>query len=452
MNINNVLYHFQNLLNEARSTNASLGEIYTKEMLSDPFPNSGQLKDSIDDFDDNSKNLDDLKDGYLYVIKGGSNASVPLTSVSKGNRNDNLKELAKIWVESYGKIYGRSLPAGDTIKLHKADECYFYVVYGYNAAYTGPTRASGNFDKMLNPFDSIDWARVVGEHIDGASIGGIGGILDSLLGTKFKFEASQSLELKYPELAKVSLAPPKYNLGISTMMRQIESYVNAYLKKYNIQSEMTVDQRWTSQDDNAWGDLVTDVFLTKRIPGIDGAGVSKEEVSRNWKRASEDLREIGEFPGYTSDVDGVLAFAVDAVNGNNEEGKKKRKEKPRPKSSRGSGRSRAKTVEKPQLPRKSFNDIKIKLQGRLGRNRKADVFIPDIKEILASNLKGGQMASDGNVSFVIDSVAGGKDVSFGKGAGFFESPYSVVRAIQNSLRGLRTKGSIAVEIPRGDYS
>ena len=441
----------ENLLIES-TTNRILGQIYTSEMKSASIPTAaGPLKDGYDNFKDSGNDLKNLADGHLMVIKGGgSPVNIPLTSLTKNNRNDNMKEIVGVWAKAYAAAVGAQLSRGDKVKLLPANDLYFYIAYDHDPAFSNPI--SGNYKKIVNPFDVQDFRMQVGPFIDGAAKGGFMGAMDAILGTRYYFEASQDLINEYPELKSMSLAPPKYNLGIASMMRQVENYVNFYHEKFSTGYSMSVDQRWTSEDDDAWAQLVNDVFNTKKIPGIDSAGVSKEEVSRNWKRASEDLREIGDFPGYTSDVDGVLAFAVDAVNGNNEEGKKKRKEKPRPKSSRGSGRSRAKTVEKPQLPRKSFNDINIKLQGRLGRNRKADVFIPDIKEILASNLKGGQMASDGNVSFVIDSVAGGKDVSFGKGAGFFESPYSVVRAIQNSLRGLRTKGSIAVEIPRGDYS
>jgi len=462
-NFNNFLRKFNNILLEYNQQSVTIGKTYCGELKSDQMLLSTypDLKTTVEKIDrgDTGYTLADIKsDGFLICLENGS-----FTDKYALARVDSIKNVSGTIVTALAKLSGATISgsggsSGTTnkVELKPAAELCFFIVYDYDASVSHPV--FGSYKKYFNPLDVKSIFSSLSAIIDGASFGRTTTqeIVKALTGKNYKFVPSASLESAYPSLKESSgeKFTPNYDVSMKMIIRQIEVVIDRYNKRHSLSSTLTSDDRWNQDDQTAWADFVEHVFTNKTIPGIDRTNARKDGVKTDWGNEAEALQIT--YPGYTPDPRGVLAFVADAYNENDEQGKKKRDDKPIASGRRGSGgggrggRSQQKAEAAP-LPSRRARDIQITLQGRLARNRKAQDMIQDFKQIIASNLKNGEMAEKDNVNLVVSSRADGMQVKFSKGTRYFENPLGVTRGIQNALRRLRVRGSISITIPRGKY-
>lgn len=391
--------------------------------------------------------------GIMQFFLAPENIETPISEKEIELSGDLSKEIANFFATMASKylfdIEELSLddsPSGAFGKklLIKDVEDFAFFIKLDDGSYLNP------FDKKFDydPTMRVELSGILNaQQVDGYEI----------LGRTRPLEGGEEPSAEEPTAVEVSereqINSPNYDANVKGLVRQLEKIVNAYNDSIKETDKMTVDGRWESSEDSAWGKMVTHAMGDAGKSPAKGSRVTVTSISNDWKQAGKDLVRQG-LKGYTNNAAGALAFAYDSyTNGEDVKNGHKRPVSSRRRPASSTPSTSTEPAQKTSgLPKRSANDIKVSLVGNLKGNKGAS----DIVERIKSQMKMHVPESvSKEIKIVVQTKAGGaprfqsrSDIN-----SQLRQPDELIRFIKTTIKGLQnTKGVINIVIPKGVYT
>jgi len=119
--------------------------------------------------------------------------------------------------------------------------------------------------------------------------------------------------VKNPPKQKVDIVPIDPNSLSGNLVQRIQHVMNKYNGVYKIGSNISEDGKWGPNTDKLWAKYLNHVFVNHNTFKTLEYAKTYQSGMHQWTQVSGNM--VSQFPGYTPDLRGCLAFVTDGYNG-----------------------------------------------------------------------------------------------------------------------------------------
>jgi len=306
-----------------------------------------------------------------------------------------------------------------------------------------------SFGSFINPFEWPSYTSAIVDKLssylsnESSTLGGIdssdGGLYtihfgdpDGLYdGYKTEMTAAEDLTKEKADTKSSSTGSPgAKGGGQKNKIMQIETLVNQYISSHKLSNDlvMSIDGNWiASDDDDGWGQMVKHTLGSNGSHPAKGKSTSLDTIATNWLKG-------GPLIGYAGNLTGALEFVQAAMSATVHTDDKTLK-------------PTVKTQRKPGI-------INVSISGRLAKNKNIETIKQNLKQAAYGALPKGKIVA-GDMTIKINTGLGGRikpdfsNLQDGFASNAFKKE---VNRIISGPGMLKTRGTINITIPTGDYS